>query len=59
LSGLLVSLASVNQRFLWLPQLDEFRNWLKHHHHHDELNEADLEFGDAHERAHAAELQKQ
>jgi len=31
-----------------------------HHHHHDELEpEGDIEFGDAHERAHAAEIQKQ
>jgi nickel/cobalt exporter len=30
------------------------------HHHHEELEpEGDIEFGDAHERAHAAEVQKQ
>jgi len=30
------------------------------HHHHDEFGlEGDIEFGDAHERAHAAEVQKQ
>ena len=30
------------------------------HHHHDDLEpEGDIEFGDAHERAHAAEVQKQ
>jgi nickel/cobalt exporter len=30
-----------------------------HHHHHDDEPEGDIEFGDAHERAHAAEVQKQ
>jgi len=37
-----------------------YKVYFEEHHHHDVLEpEGDIEFGDAHERAHAAEVQKQ
>jgi len=41
-------------------QHDDHHHHHEGHHHHDEVEpEGDIEFGDAHERAHAAQVQKQ
>lgn len=40
-------------------QIEAHHGGCGHHHHHDLEPQGDIEFGDAHERAHAAQMQKQ